>query len=76
MEHTRHVTVSQAKRLVVDFHRSALGSSPGRVEFVADKAPSDQNLSEYFGFPYQFSFRRLIHTRLHNVADTTDQSEV
>jgi hypothetical protein len=32
------------------------------VEFVADKVALGQVFSEYFGFPCQFSFHRLLHT--------------
>jgi hypothetical protein len=35
---------------------------PGHVGFVADKAALVQVFSEYSGFPYQFSFHRLLHT--------------
>jgi hypothetical protein len=35
------------------------------VGFVVDKLALGQILSEYFGFPCQFSFRRLIHTHHH-----------
>jgi hypothetical protein len=31
------------------------------VTFVVDKVTRGQVFSEYFGFPYQFSFRRLFH---------------
>jgi hypothetical protein len=33
------------------------------VGFVVDKVALGQVLSEYFGFPCQFSFQRLLHTR-------------
>jgi hypothetical protein len=32
------------------------------VGFVVDKAALGQVFSEYFGFPCQFSFHRLLHT--------------
>jgi hypothetical protein len=32
------------------------------VGFVVDKAELVQVFAEYFGFPCQFSFRRLLHT--------------
>jgi hypothetical protein len=34
----------------------------GRTEFVVDKAALGQGFSEYFRFPCQFSFHRLLHT--------------
>jgi hypothetical protein len=32
------------------------------VEFVVDKVALEQVSSQYFGFPCQFSFHRLLHT--------------
>jgi hypothetical protein len=34
----------------------------GHMGFVVDKMAMGQVFSEYFGFPRQFSFPRLIHT--------------
>jgi hypothetical protein len=34
----------------------------GHVGFVVDKEALGQVFSKYFGFPYQFSFHRLLHT--------------
>jgi hypothetical protein len=34
----------------------------GHVGFVVDKVALEQVFSEYFGFPCQFSFHRLLHT--------------
>jgi hypothetical protein len=34
----------------------------GHVGFVVDKVALGQVFSEYFGFPCQFSFHRLLHT--------------
>jgi hypothetical protein len=31
------------------------------VGYVVDKVALEQVFSEYFGFPYQFSFHRLLH---------------
>jgi hypothetical protein len=33
----------------------------GHVGFVVDKVALGQVFSEYFGFPCQFSFQRLLH---------------
>jgi hypothetical protein len=41
------------------------GSIPGNMGFVVDKV-----FSEYFGFPCQFSFHRLLHTHLPSGAGT------
>jgi hypothetical protein len=51
--------VPQLRRLVVNDP----GSSPGQIilGFVVDKLALGQVFSEYFGFPYQFSFHRLLH---------------
>jgi hypothetical protein len=40
-----------------------LGFEPrsGHVGIVVDKVALGQVFSEYFGFPYQFSFHRLLH---------------
>jgi hypothetical protein len=44
------------------------------VGFVVDKVVLGQVISEYFGFPYQFSFHRLLHTHhLSSGAGTTGQ---
>jgi hypothetical protein len=37
----------------------------GHVGFVLDKVALGQVFSEYFGFPYQFSFHRLLHIHHH-----------
>jgi hypothetical protein len=43
-------------------HRGGPGSRSGHVGFVVYKVALRQVFSEYFGFPCQFSFRRLLHT--------------
>jgi hypothetical protein len=35
------------------------------VGFVVDKVALGQVFSEYFGFPYQFAFHRLLHVHHH-----------
>jgi hypothetical protein len=37
----------------------------GYVGFVVDKVALGQVFSEYFGFPFQFSFHRLLHFHHH-----------
>jgi hypothetical protein len=37
----------------------------GYMEFVVDRMPMGQVFSEYFSFPCQFSFHRLLHTHNH-----------
>jgi hypothetical protein len=37
----------------------------GHVGFVADKVALGQVLSEYFGFPYQYSFHQTLHHHNH-----------
>jgi hypothetical protein len=60
-------------RAVLKLRRLAAGLSPLRpgfnlgsdhVGFVVNKVALWQVFSEYFGFPCQFSFRRLLHTHL------------
>jgi hypothetical protein len=45
------------------------------VEFVVDKVALAQVFSEYFGFPFQLSFHRLLHINYHlsSVADAMRQ---
>jgi hypothetical protein len=44
------------------------------VGFVVGKVALGQVFSEYFGFPFQFSFHRLLHTHhLSSGAGTIDQ---
>jgi hypothetical protein len=43
-------------------HRGGPGSSPSYVGFVVDTVALRQVFSEYFGFPYQFSFHLPLHT--------------
>jgi hypothetical protein len=43
------------------------------VGFVVDKVALVQVFSEYFGFPCQFSFHRLLHTHLSSGAGTIGQ---
>jgi hypothetical protein len=38
----------------------------GHVGFVVDKVALGQVFSEYFGFPCQFSFHRLLHIHHHH----------
>jgi hypothetical protein len=61
------LTVSYLRSLVAGFpqQRSRFEAGAGHVGFVVDKVALGQVFSEYFGFPYQFSFYRLLHTRHH-----------
>jgi hypothetical protein len=43
-------------------HRGGQGSSPGHAGFLVGKVALGQVLSQYFRFPCQFSFHRLLHT--------------
>jgi hypothetical protein len=43
------------------------------VGFVVDRVVLGQVSSEYFGFPYRFSFHQLLHTRLSSGAGTIGQ---
>jgi hypothetical protein len=56
------------RRLVDGFPPRRLGFDPrsGHVGFLVDKVTLRQVFSEYFGFPCQFSFHRLLHTHHHH----------
>jgi hypothetical protein len=43
------------------------------VGFVVDKVILGKVYFEYFGFPCQFSFHRLLHTHLSSAVATIDQ---
>jgi hypothetical protein len=45
----------------------------GHVGFVVDKVALEQVFSEYFGFPCQISFHRLLHADISSGAGTIDQ---
>jgi hypothetical protein len=53
---TLTIAVPYLMRLVVGFDPRS-----GHVGFVLDKVALGQVFSEYFGFPCQFSFHRLLH---------------
>jgi hypothetical protein len=52
------------ERLLHNFPPRQPGFEPksGHVGFVVDKVAVGQIFSEYFGYPYHFSFHRLLHT--------------
>jgi hypothetical protein len=60
-------TVPYLRRLVAGFPPRRPGFDPrsGLVGFVVDKVALRQVFSEYFGFPCQFSFHRMLHTHHH-----------
>jgi hypothetical protein len=55
--------VPKLRRLVASFPQRRIVFEPksGHVGFVVDKVALGHVFSEYFGFPCQFSFRRLLH---------------
>jgi hypothetical protein len=57
----------QLKRLVADFppRRPRFGLGSAHVGFVVDKVALGQVFSEYFGFPYQSLFYKLLHNHHH-----------
>jgi hypothetical protein len=59
--------VPQLRRLVAGFPQPRPGFQPrsSHVGFVVDKVALEQVISEYFGFPCQFSFHRLLHIHHH-----------
>jgi hypothetical protein len=56
----------ELRRLVSGFQQRRPGFEPRPVHvgFVVDKVVLRQVFSEYFGFPCQFSFHRLLQARL------------
>jgi hypothetical protein len=56
--------VPSLRRLIAGFPPRRLVFDPMscRTGFVADKVGPGQDFSEYFCFPCQFSFHRLLHT--------------
>jgi hypothetical protein len=65
------------RRLVAGFppQRTGLDARSGHVEFVVDEVTLGQVFSEYFNFPCQFSFHRLLHTHLSSGAGTVGPVE-
>jgi hypothetical protein len=61
------MAVPWLRRLVTGFPLRRPGFEPrsGHVGFVVDKVALVQVFSEYFGFPCQFSFHRLLHILHH-----------
>jgi hypothetical protein len=57
------IAVPQLRRLFVGSppRRPGFEHRSGHVGFVLDRAALRQISSEYFGFPCQFSFQRLLH---------------
>jgi hypothetical protein len=57
------VVMAVLRWLVAGFPSQKPGFEPrsGHVGFVMDKVALRQVFSEYFGFPCQFSFHRLLH---------------
>jgi hypothetical protein len=71
--------VPELRRLMAVFQQGQHGFQPrsGHVWFVVDVVALGQVFSEYFGFPCQFSFHRLLHTHHHpsSGAGTVGQME-
>jgi hypothetical protein len=61
------LAMSQLKRLVAGFPPRRPGFYPrsSHVGFVVEKVALEQVFSEYFGFPCQSSFHRLLHNHHH-----------
>jgi hypothetical protein len=68
---TTSAAVTQLRRLVVGFQPRQPRFYPrfGHMGFVVDEVA----LSEYFRFPCQFSFHRMLHTHLSSGAGTIGQ---
>jgi hypothetical protein len=54
--------IAQAVSRLLPTRRPGFEPSSGHAGFVVDKVELGQVLSEYFSFPCQFSFHRLLHT--------------
>jgi hypothetical protein len=67
--------VTQFSWLIAGFslRRPGFESTSGHVGFVVDQMVLGQVFSEYFGFPCQLSFHRLLHTHLSSGAGTIGQ---
>jgi hypothetical protein len=65
------------RRLVAGFppRRPWFEARLSHVGFVVDEVALGQVFSEYFGFPYKFSYHRLLHIHHHlpSGASTVDQ---
>jgi hypothetical protein len=59
------MAVSYLRRLVADFPPRRPGFEPrsSNVGFMVNKVGLGQVFSQYFGFPCQFSFHRMLHTQ-------------
>jgi hypothetical protein len=57
----RTITESVSCRLST---AAARVSIPGHVGFVVNKVALEQDFSEYFTLPYQYSFHQMHHTHL------------
>jgi hypothetical protein len=62
------LAVPSLRLLVAGFPPRRPGFEPGsgHVGFVVDKVALGQVFSEYFGFPCQFTFYRLLHNHHHH----------
>jgi hypothetical protein len=66
--------IAQAVSRRIPRRRTRFEPRSGHVGFVVDKVALGRVFSEYFGFPCQFSFHRLLHThQLSSGAGTTGQ---
>jgi hypothetical protein len=54
-------------------HRGGLVSIPGKLMHLWWKKWHGQVSSDYFGFPYHFSFRQMLHTHLSSGSGTMGQ---
>jgi hypothetical protein len=75
---TTHLNLAARWRirwLVAGFQRGGPCSIPTRVRsgHVVEKVALGPVFSKYFGFPCQFSFHQMLHTRLSSGADTVGQ---
>jgi hypothetical protein len=63
MNLTTHLAVPYLGLLVAGFEPRS-----GPLGFLVDKVTEEQDFSEYFGFPCQLSFHRLLHIHHHHLS--------
>jgi hypothetical protein len=55
--------VTTFSRKIYKIYKTGFYPKPGYVGFVVDEVALGQAFFEYFGFPCQFSFHKLLHIR-------------
>jgi hypothetical protein len=66
--------IAEAVSRLLPQRRTGFDPRSGHMRSVAEKAELGQVFSEYFGFPFQVSFHRLLNTHLSSGAGTISQT--